>query len=102
MSDDTLPAETALTGHDMTSIFVWNNGGDGMESESLEMPDDLEAKDIAHHVKRCAMRYKLLRRQGIALDRKMNWLLFSFAIVGLGIIATSGPGAVFFAKLWHG
>ena len=83
----------------MTFISVLNGRGDGAEEEALEMPDDLEVTDHKHHVLRCAVRYKLLRRQGRRVSRKVDYVLLVLGGIALWSVATSGPLAPVFAKI---
>lgn len=76
----------------MGSIFVWNRGEDPEEEMRLGTPDEAEAKDLARHVDRCALRYRLftkrLRSQGTQISR-IEWLLYGVAAYILGF--SGGP-----------
>lgn len=74
-------------------LFVFNDGaGDSDEDIALGTPDTSEEKDLAHHVERCALRYRMFRgaqkRQTIAINRVqlMLWIV-------LAVLAVSNPVA---------
>lgn len=57
----------------------------------LGTPDEAEAKDLARHVDRCALRYRLftkrLRSQGSQISR-IELILYA---VGIYVMASGGP-----------
>lgn len=76
----------------MGSLFIFNSGGSDPEEEMrLGTPDAAEAVDLARHVDRCALRYRLftkrLRTQGSQISR-IELILYGVAIY---VMASGGP-----------
>lgn len=72
----------------ITVMGLLSLGDRGLTDEEIMLgtPDESEAKDLAHHVSRCAYRYKLFTKRQAAQGsdiQQVKYLMFGlFALVG--------------------
>lgn len=82
----------------MVSLFIWNSGQDGGEADeiALGLPDKAEEGDLARHVEKCALRYRMLMvRQKEIIRGNQRMELVLWVIVAAIVLTSHVPDKLF-------
>jgi hypothetical protein len=72
-------------------IFVWNTSGVTQEEIDLAKPDTTEAKSVAIHVRKCALRYAIFTKRQAEQGQNINQIKLLILGVGGYLIIVSDP-----------
>lgn len=87
-------------GWDMIKLSFFNGNGGLSEAEiAVATPDESEAKDLAVHVKRCALRFRLLAEGQNHVASDMNQIKLILICVGGYLVLVSAPAQTVISKL---
>jgi hypothetical protein len=81
----------------MVGIWAFNRGAGGERGDDEEIalgaPDTAEREDLARHVDRCAMRYRLISLRQRTMNNGLRRVELLVWGIGIIIFLTSGPGS---------
>lgn len=84
----------------MASVFIFNGGtSTGEDEDTLGVPDVSEAHDLERHVERCALRYRLLRREQKQQNKLLRQGLFLLYALIVYSLVSGGHGIIDLIKL---
>ena len=88
------------TDADMVSLNIFNGRGSLSDAEvAMATPDDSEAKDLTVHVRRCALRFKLLAEGHNSLHGDVAQIKLILIGVGGYLVLVSQPAQNLIGKV---
>lgn len=72
-------------------LFIWNDSGVTQEEIDLAKPDSTEAKSVAVHVRKCALRYAIFTKRQAEQGQNLNQVKLLLLGVGGYLIIVSEP-----------